>query len=234
MFKIAICDDERLLRKDLRKTLERELELSGITYLIEEFQCGEELVREFSPHEFDLIFLDIEMRELNGIETAKLLRKRGEDAVIIFVTSHPDFVFHGYEVQAFHYILKPYEDDKIVTTLRNVLKKLEYNTEQYYLMEQKSGSIKLPLGKTKYFVSDRRTIQAVTDSETYSFYGKLNDLELEIPDCFIRIHNRYLVNLKYITSIEGNVAECEGEKLPISRSCKQELHIAFTRYILGS
>lgn len=73
----------------------------------------------------------------------------------------------------------------------------------------------------------------MTTEETYNFYGKLCDLEAELPAYFIRIHNRYLVNLRYIKSVQGSKVILAEEELPVSRSCKQELAIAFAKYMLG-
>lgn len=113
MLNLVICDDERTLRNDLRKVLETELELCGETFKIAEFDCGESLVRALNDSVFDIIFLDIEMKDLDGVATAREIRKRTSAPEIIFVTSYPDFVFQGYEVQALNYILKPYQKEKI-------------------------------------------------------------------------------------------------------------------------
>lgn len=100
MLNLVICDDEKSLRNDLRKVLETELELSGETFKITEFDCGEALVRALNEAVFDVIFLDIEMKDLDGVATAREIRKKTSAPEIIFVTSYPDFVFQGYEVQA--------------------------------------------------------------------------------------------------------------------------------------
>lgn len=173
------------------------------------------------------------MKELDGVQTAREIRRHSAAPEIIFVTSYPDFVFQGYEVQALNYILKPYRKEKILSVLHTAMERLGRNEEKYYLLQQRGQSVRLPLSKTKYFSSDRRSISAVTTGETYTFYGKLSDLEAELPEYFIRIHNRYLVNLKHITSVQGSKAILAEEELPVSRSCKQELAVAFAKYMLG-
>ena len=90
MLNLVICDDERTLRNDLRKVLETELELCGQTFKIAEFDCGESLVRALNDSVFDIIFLDIEMKGLDGVATAREIRKRTSAPEIIFVTSYPD------------------------------------------------------------------------------------------------------------------------------------------------
>lgn len=233
MLNLVICDDERTLRNDLRKVLETELELCGQTFKIAEFDCGESLVRALNDSVFDIIFLDIEMKDLDGVATAREIRKRTFAPEIIFVTSYPDFVFQGYEVQALNYILKPYQKEKIISVLHTALERLGRDSEKYYMVESRGQTLRLPLSRIKYFFSDRRSVNAVTAEETHTFYGKLSELETELPENFVRIHNRYLVNLKYVQSIQGNSVQMAGEELPVSRSCKQDLAIAFAKYMLN-
>ena len=92
------------LRNALRSAVETELQLSGVSYTIKEFASGEALLCSLETSEPDILFLDIEMEGLNGMETARMLRERCRRTVIIFVTAYPDYVFQGYEVHAFHYI----------------------------------------------------------------------------------------------------------------------------------
>lgn len=232
MLLIAICDDEKSLRNDLRKLLEPELDLCGIDFKIDEFDCGEKLISALDTATFDILFLDIEMKGLNGIETAKELRKKTSITQIIFVTSYPDFVFQGYEVQALHYILKPYEQKKIVSVLHTAIELLEQNIEKHFVIEQKNGTIRIPVNKIYYFYSEKRFVNAVTESGTYSFYDKLSEITDQLPEYFIRIHNRYLVSLNYMEALHGDSIICHGEELPVSRSYKQELSIAFAKYML--
>ena len=232
--RIGICDDEKTLRKDLRKVVEVHLELSGVSYTIEEYDSGESLLADQARGpELDLLFLDIEMPGLDGMETAQRLREVGEDMVIVFVTAFPDYVFQGYEVQAFHYILKPYDRKKICQVLDRAMEAAHLRQEQYYVVEQKSGTLRLPLSAVCYFKSDRRSVEAVCeDGSRRTFYGKLDEIETSLPGCYQRVHNRYLVNLRHVSRVEGTKCVCGGEELPVSRTYKQALAVAFARMLL--
>ena len=232
MLQLAVCDDERVFRSDLRKILGTELELCGIDYHISEFTSGEELIAGLEKADCQILFLDIEMKGIDGVETARRLRETKRQMEIIFVTSYADFVFQGYEVRALNYILKPYEPEKIAAVLHTALEALDIEAEKYYVIDQRGGSIRVPLSSVKYFSSDRRTVHAVTTEQEYTFYEKLSDLETELPDTFVRIHNRYLVHLKYLEAVRQNTAVVDGEELPVSRSCKSGLSIAFAKYML--
>lgn len=232
MLQLAVCDDERVFRSDLRKILGTELELCGIDYHISEFTSGEELIAGLEKADCQILFLDIEMKGIDGVEAARRLRETKRQMEIIFVTSYADFVFQGYEVRALNYILKPYEPEKIAAVLHTALEALDIEAEKYYVIDQRGGSIRVPLSSVKYFSSDRRTVHAVTTEQEYTFYEKLSDLETELPDTFVRIHNRYLVHLKYLEAVRQNTAVVDGEELPVSRSCKSGLSIAFAKYML--
>jgi DNA-binding LytR/AlgR family response regulator len=232
MLQLAVCDDEKVFRSDLRKILGTELELCGIDYHISEFTSGEELIAGLEKADCQILFLDIEMKGIDGVEAARRLRETKRQMEIVFVTSYADFVFQGYEVRALNYILKPYEPEKIAAVLHTALEALDIEAEKYYVIDQRGGSIRVPLSSVKYFSSERRTVHAVTTEREYTFYEKLSDLETELPDTFVRIHNRYLVHLKYLEAVRQNTAVVDGEELPVSRSCKSGLSIAFAKYML--
>lgn len=232
MVKIGICDDEPEMRKPLRQILEQVLQLQGVEYLISESESGEDLTAGISCLDIDILFLDIEMRSLDGIETAKLLRRKGMKGIIIFVTAYPDFVFQGYEVHAFHYILKPYRKEKIEEVLRQALHELDLSKEQYFVIEQKARVIRIPLSQTIAFQSDRRKVEALLEEGFVAFYGRIEEVCRELPSCFIRVHNRYIVNLNYVTTLEKDRCILGSRSFPVSRAFRQELETAFARAML--
>ena len=219
MVNIGICDDEASMRRALRAPLERKLQLLGTSYRILEYDSGEALFSHPECAYLDILFLDIEMRQMNGMETAKNLRKRNAHTLLIFVTAYPDFVFQGYEVHAFHYILKPYEERK--------------HREQYFTLEQKSGILRIPLKRILAFSSDRRKVViSLKDGSRPDFYGKLDEVESGLPDYFVRCHNRHLVNLNFVSALEKDRCICGQKQFPVSRAFRQPLEIAFARLLL--
>ncbi|HEX3075376.1 MAG TPA: LytTR family DNA-binding domain-containing protein [Lachnospiraceae bacterium] len=232
MIKIAICDDEKQQRSILKAIVSTQLQLLAMEYTILEFDSGESFFSSNRNVNYDIIFLDIEMKAMDGIETAKKIRLSDKNAIIIFVTAYTDYVFQGYEVRALNYILKPYRKDKITEVLKVALEELAISQNQYYAIESKAGTYRLNLPETLYLLSDKRFIHAITLSETIDFYGKLDDLEKVFPPHFVRIHQRYLVNTSYINAIEGNEVYIKDERLPISRAHKQELLIRFAKTML--
>ncbi len=234
IMKIAICDDDKQLRKDLRHLIEIQLDLMALTYEIEEYGSGTSLLDHMDQKEPDILFLDIEMPGMGGMDTARALRNLEKKMLIIFITAYPDYVFQGYEVHAFHYILKPYGKAKLKEVLESAVKELSTLEEQFYLVQQKSGTLRLSIREISYFKSDRRNVCAVQkNGEQISFYEKLDEVEAKLPECFQRIHNRYLVNMNCISKIESASCICNGEELPVSRAYKQSLAVAFAKTMLN-
>lgn len=233
VMRIAICDDEKSLRRDLRRLVEVHLELQGMDYEIEEYTSGETLVRDMGKNETDILFLDIEMPGIGGMDTARALRSAGDKVLIIFVTAYPDYVFQGYEVQAFHYILKPYQPRKIQEVLDKAIEERGASREHYYVVEQKSGTLRLRLSQIYCFYSDRRSVCALDkNGDKVTFYGKLDRVQEELPSFFQRVHNRYLVNMNEVSKVEGGCCVCNGEEIPVSRTYRQSLAVAFAQILL--
>lgn len=207
MLNIIICDDEKALRRDLKQILETELGLMGISYRIVEYSSGEEVLSEYRQiHGQKILYLDIKLDNMNGMETARQIRQWDPSSVIIFVTVYPEFVFQGYEVRALDYILKPYEREKITASFHNALSMLDMTKESSFFLENRRGSLRISFDRIMYFFSERHRVHIVTTDGEKSFYGKLGELESSLPSCFVRIHNRYIINMKYLDSLEASHA----------------------------
>ena len=123
MLRIGICDDSAEARLGLRAMLERLLDKRAVECQIYEFSSGEGLLGWMEKHtgEIDLVFLDIEMGGLNGMEAAKALRERSDALQLVFVTGYTDFVFDGYAVGALGYVMKPPQPEQIGDVLTRAL-----------------------------------------------------------------------------------------------------------------
>ena len=232
MLNIIICDDEAAQRRHLKAIVQNELELKGLAAEFYEFASGEDFLAHPQSSAANLIFLDIEMHNLDGMATAQALRRWNSQAIIVFVTAYDDYVFQGYDVKALNYILKPYEPQRIKTVLAEALSLLEQREPEIYQVETKAGVYNLPLKNTLYFMSDKRKIIAVTTTEKIDFYGKLDDLQPKLPPYFVRCHRRYLVNLHFVASVVQDKARVGEETLPVSRSHYQELMLALAKKML--
>lgn len=226
MLRIAICDDEEIARDSLRIQLEKLMDESE-DEIVYEFSNGRTCVNWITSHpgEVDLLFLDVEMEPLNGMDTAKKIRAVNSSLLIVFVTGYTDYVFDGYRVDALDYLIKPASPEKLKEALLRAKNMLAPQAEKFFVLKNTDGIYRLPYDDILYFYSDRRYINLVTALKTYTFYGKLNDIEQQIQKKFIRIHQRYLVNSDKVTFLGSDYVTVDNpacEKLPVSRACRKE------------
>ncbi len=232
---IAICDDNQENRLSLRWLLESILESRQMEHTIYEFSSGETLLLWMEKHhnEIDLLFLDIEMGTLNGMETAKKLRAGSDTLQIVFVTGFSDYVFDGYGVGALDYLLKPAKREQLEDILSRTLARRCTDAKRTYSCRNGDTWYRIPYKEILYFESDRRKVKCITSNRSYEFYGKLDEVAQELPGSdFVRIHQRYLVRADAIGQICGNEVQVGAHTLPISRSYHQQALLALTRNAL--
>ena len=222
MLKIAICDDEKNVCDYIEKRVMDFLAKADSEGEATVFYDSAPLI-EFckeNPSYLDIIFLDIKMKTVNGVDCAKQLRDLGVEALIVFVTSSAEYVFSGYEVKAFRYILKTDLVNAFDRIFGECLKELSKSDEGFYAVKTASSVKNIPLNDIFYFESNKRVLVVHTKNDEYSFYGKLDQVEKELDGKdFIRTHQSYFVNAKKIKSVSKDSAELlNGESLPVSKS----------------
>jgi DNA-binding LytR/AlgR family response regulator len=217
MWTIAICDDEA----DIRTYISRLIIKQNIHCRILEYSSGKALVN--SDERIDIIFLDIQMDNINGIEAAAKIRENQEqladsinkDAVIIFITGKKEYVFQAFDVSAFHFLLKPIDDEKMVQVLMRVVeiceKKNFQNKEQIFIKTRYLNKI-LNLNDIFFIESKRRKVVIFTDNEEIELYATMEELEQQTGNTFFRCHRRYLVNMKYIEEYGIDTIKLKNKK----------------------
>ncbi len=222
MLKIAICDDEKTVCDYIEKRTRDYLAKIDEDAVLAVFHDGAPLVRncEENPTAFDIIFLDIKMKTVNGVDCAKQLRDSGVGALIVFVTSSAEYVFTGYEVKAFRYILKTDLVNAFDRIFGECLKEISKSDDSFYTIKTASSVNNVPLNDILYFESNKRVLVVHTKNAQYSFYEKLDKVEKDLDGKdFIRTHQSYLVNARKIKSLSKDCAELHGgETVPVSKS----------------
>lgn len=239
MLRIGICDDESRARDALRLMLEKILR-NHEDKIIYDFSSGEGVTKWLQSHpgEIDLLFLDVEMGQLSGMDAAKRIREYDTDLMIVFVTGYTDFVFDGYEVSALDYIVKPAQKEKLLQVIYRAKEVLKNRRPQTYIVQNTEGVYRITKEEILYFYSEKRLVNLVTSKKEYSFYGKLDEVEEQLAepvqknDEFIRIHQRYLIRAGAVHKLEQNKVEIGGQLLPISRSYKQQAVMSIAKKML--
>ena len=232
VLRIGICDDLADARLVLRSALERVLENRKVQGQFFEFSSGETLLRWYDRHagELDVVFLDIELHELYGMETARRLRAADAGLQLVFVTGYADHVFDGYSVGALGYLMKPPKQKQLEAVLDRAQAALVRELDRAYVCRSGDTHYRIPIANILYFASDRRQVRCVTGGRAYTFYGKLDAVAQEVGAAFVRIHQRYLVRAGAVDRMEGGeVVLRTGERLPVSRSCQQNALLTLAR-----
>lgn len=217
MLSIAVCDDELLFGARLSEKIRGILGKIGRDCVIREFQSGTELLE--AVEQFDLIFLDVLMKDLNGMDTARRIRERAYEKPLIFISSSPDYVWDSYEVEAFWYLVKPVSEKKLEQVLRRALAKAEEGQQEYLIIQKERRPRKLFLKDIRYFEICGRVIELHGADGVLPYYGQIGDLEKQLSGKgFFRCHKSIIVNLKYAdTYTHEEVILENGDRLPIAR-----------------
>lgn len=234
MLRIGICDDLYDARMTLRAALERALDRRQTEARFWEFSSGEGLLRWLESHsgELDLVFLDMEMGNLDGMETARRLRAMDEGLQLVFVTGYADHVFDGYSVGALGYLMKPPKPEQLSEVLDRCMAALCREGAKAFVCRSGDTTYRIPKRNILYFYSDRRQVTCVTAGRDYTFYGKLDEVAQDAGSGFVRIHQRYLVRAGAVERVEGSEVYVGGTSLPVSRACQQTALVALTRAML--
>ena len=227
--RIAICDDLAQCRIRTENAI-REC-LKGTDYGLTVYKDGNEFFQDFKQKPYDLVFLDIEMPEIDGITLAHQLRKISPDVPIIFLTSHLEYAIEGYEVRALRYLTKPIDPKKLQEVLSYVLR--QQQEQRALWVKTDYAEQKLLIKDIIYMEAQNQNILICTGTDSYSVRYNISDYETELKDDgFFRIHRGYLVSLQHIKSVgKSEVVLSCGTALPVSRSKEKALKEALFEYI---
>lgn len=212
--RVAICDDEAIYREETKKGIRayrKDIE-------IVEYTDGSELVQ--SEEQFDLIFLDVEMKKLDGVTTAKYLRRKNIDAEIVFLTSHGEFVYDAFDVRALQFLKKPLESGKLIKVLKTVEKALN-----------EEDKVELSLEGEKCYVKVKDIVYLESYGDGVFVYDRFGTVYEERRGTlkhwnerlsgkgFVQIHRTYLISMFYVERNGDNHVKLKGfeERLEVSR-----------------
>lgn len=220
MLRIAICDDDQSFAGELETAIRKECQALRVNIDTEVFYDGDRLINDVGKGvSFDLIFLDIEMEGINGIETAHRIRRLDRSVLLIYVSGHDQYWKELFEAEPFRFLSKPLEKERFCRYFQEAYRRIGENTEFYQFSFNKEIG-KVALKDVVYFESRSRVIFIFLENGSVKqLYGKLNDVEKKLAKGraqFLRIHQSFLVNYDYIvkmnfTSIKVSFVEQEVE-----------------------
>ena len=229
-YKIASCDDEQNQIEYITSIVASWSAHEGHGCEIRTFASAEAFLFEYEEDKaYDILLLDVEMKNINGIELAKRIRKDNNRAEIIFITSHFEFVGEGYEVDALHYLIKPISAEKLTQVLTKAAEKLSVEPPSV-VISCEGETVKLYESDILYVESFLHYIVIHTKDNEYKIKENISVFENKVSDVFYRIHRSYLVSLKYITRISRTSVNIGNTELPLSRGKYDNINRAFIEH----
>lgn len=232
MFRIAIVEDEDVFIKEIREYFSRfEKESGSSMFHITVYNDGDGLVSSYQG-QFDIIFMDIQMKFVDGMSAAEEIRKQDSEVIIIFITSMAQYAVKGYEVDAMDYILKPVTYFTFSQKLRKAMEKIKKRSEIFISIPMKGGMHKMSVADLLYVESQGHMLHYHTQSETVSNRANLSDVEAVLERYhFFRINKGCIVNMKYVDTVLDGNCYVDGAVLPIARNRKKLFMDRLTEYI---
>lgn len=233
MIKIAIVEDDfecANLLVDYISAYEKE---SGLQFSVTVFKDGLSFISDYKPF-FDLVFMDIKMPNLNGMETAKVLYGLDKNICIIFVTTIVQYAVKGYEVDALDFIVKPVSYYNFVKKLEKAIVKIHSRAEKDILVSTENEVVRLSITNIDYIDIDKHYINIHVGTEIYKERGTMKEMEEKLmPEGFSRSNNGCLVNLRKVKKINKTTVQLQNCVLPISRQRRKDFIDDFMTYMRG-
>ena len=233
-YNIAICEDSDTDRQYIAGLTECWSAKAGYVVKVSEFASAEQFLFHYAEKkDYDILLLDIEMGEMDGVTMAKKLRQENDTIQIVFVTGYSDYISEGYDVAALHYLMKPVKQDKLFAVLDRAVAAIQ-KTERVILLPVGGEMLRLPVGQVQYVEAFSHTVAIVTDADMIHVKMSITEIEKMLGDDFARCHRSYLVGLKHIARLSKTEVILDNRKtLPLSRSAAASVHKAFISYYTG-
>ncbi len=225
-YKIAVCDDSQADRQYLCGLVNHWAEENGHTVQIGTFVSAENFLFEYEQeNDFDILLLDIEMGEMDGVTMAKRLRRENETVQIVFVTGYSDYIAEGYEVAALHYLMKPVNENKLFAVLDRAAEKISKN-EKVLTFETGGEMFRIPIYQIRYAEVSGNYVTIYAAREL-TVKMTLRELEAQLDDRFCRVGRSAIVNLTQISRVtKTEIKLSDGSALALPRGAYESVNRA--------
>lgn len=232
MLHIAIVEDNEQDAKRLEDCLTRYASQNRLTFRSTHFPDALKLINAYTPN-YDIVFMDIEMPLMSGMEAAKALRQVDASVTLVFVTNMAQYAVEGYSVEAFDYILKPINDYAFDLKLKRILAHVGSVGRERVVIRTEGETIGLDVRQIRYLEADGHYINWHTQDKVYRALGALKTTAADLPASYCAISRWHMVNMQYVRSVAGNNVVMGSETLHIGRAYKQKFLQAYAEYMVG-
>ena len=233
-YRVAIVDDSTTDAEFVQRILNSWADLRQANIQAEVFPSAEAfLFRYAEDKDWDILLLDIEMGNMDGVTLAKKIRQENDSVQMVFITGFADYISEGYEVAALHYLMKPVKQDKLFAVLDRAVASIQ-KIERVILLPVGGEMLRLPISQVQYVEAFSHTVAIITGTGTIQVKMPISEVERLLGEEFIRCHRSYLVGLKHIARLsKTEVILDSGKTLPLSRGAAPLVHKAFISYYTG-
>lgn len=229
MIRIAVAEDDRAFRDTCTGYIKRYCAEKKVDAQVFEFEDGMDLLedQEAKGKSFDILFLDVQMKHLDGFYTAGKIREKDDQAVIVFITTLAQYAVRGYEVDAMDYLIKPLSYERFCPRLEKALQRVSRFQDQYIFLPSGDGKDRVAASSILYIDVDRHTLRVHTKGRTYEMRMPIGKMEEELaPSHFLRCDQSVLVNPRFVVRVGKDTVEVGDDEntvlLPVSRSRKKQ------------
>ena len=216
--RVAVVEDEKEYSSQLKNYIEKYCKENNEKVHIVSFSDGIDIASDYTA-DYDIIFLDIVMKHMDGLKTAEYIRNMDKKVVIVFVTSDARYAIHGYAVDATSFLLKPLNYAVFAQEFGRCVEKVKSVQKKYIVFSTENGMDRIELDKIVYIESQGHKMIINTTEKPYCVYETMRSLENKLPqEQFSRCNNCYLVNLSYVKGVHGEYVLLDDGELKISRS----------------
>lgn len=233
--RIGIVENETAARDYVQSMIEEWASETGHSLQLAGYASAEEFLFKYEmPDMLDIVFLDIMLGAMNGMELARNIRKQDKGLQIVFLTGVQDFVFEGYEIGAVRYLLKPVKKTELHSTLQNCCEKILHRKTEYFAFRYQGESLRIAFSDILFVRVEGHYLQMKTCRETYEWKGSLAQVSESLDKKrFVFVNRSAIVNLEYVVRITREECFLEnGEVLPVSRGAYKALNEGFMEYYL--
>ena len=228
---IAICDDEKDFVQYLTDLLNQYSKETGQDIKITPYYDGMDLIEKYNPT-IDLIFLDIQMKMVDGLHAAERIRQMDKTVGIIFLTTLTQYGLEGYKYHATNYIIKPMKYVRLKSEMDKFIERFQKEETPFLVIANDTGKYKIPLKSIRYIETFNRNLMFHTEQENIICYKSMKEVDRELCDKdFVRCHTSYIVNLFYVKGVKKlDIELITGEIIPISQPKRKEFMERLTDY----
>ena len=230
MIRVAVVEDDAEVQGVLQEYIRRYTRQYGTEFEVSVFADGVDILEDYRAV-YDVIFLDVEMKHLDGMTTAERIRQMDADVILIFITNMAQYAIRGYSVGALDYVLKPVSYFAFSQRLNRAISRMKKREQKVITVNIKGGAVRINIANIYYIESQGHTLILHTILGDYETTGTMKEMEEKLADMnFCRGNKGYLINLAHVDGITDGCAMVKGERLVLSRARKKEFMEELTKY----